>query len=139
MHLRQCRAQQPTCAQPATAIYLKLQLVQVRALGLQQLERELQQPVQAQELVREQRQPVQAQQQLAQELQQPVQELQQPVQARRQRLRQRQSPFQQERSRLLRLESRSKFQKLVMALRYQPCQWILRKVAHRQKRCRQLF
>jgi polyhydroxyalkanoate synthesis regulator protein len=132
MHLRQCRAQQPTCAQPATAIYLKLQLVQVRALGLQQLERELQQPVQAQELVREQRQPVQAQQQLAQELQQPVQ-------ARRQRLRQRQSPFQQERSRLLRLESRSKFQKLVMALRYQPCQWILRKVAHRQKRCRQLF
>jgi polyhydroxyalkanoate synthesis regulator protein len=132
MHLRQCRAQQPTCAQPATAIYLKLQLVQVRALGLQQLERELQQPVQAQELVREQRQPVQAQQQLAQELQQPVQ-------ARRQRLRQRQSPFQQERSRLLQLESRSKFQKLVMALRYQPCQWILRKVAHRQKRCRQLF
>jgi polyhydroxyalkanoate synthesis regulator protein len=111
---------------------LKLQLVQVRALGLQQLERELQQPVQAQELVREQRQPVQAQQQLAQELQQPVQ-------ARRQRLRQRQSPFQQERSRLLQLESRSKFQKLVMALRYQPCQWILRKVAHRQKRCRQLF
>jgi Na+/phosphate symporter len=137
MHLRQCRAQQPTCAQPATAIYLKLQLVQVRALGLQQLERELQQLVQVralglQQLERELQQPVQAQQQLAQELQQPVQ-------ARRQRLRQRQSPFQQERSRLLRLESRSKFQKLVMALRYQPCQWILRKVAHRQKRCRQLF
>jgi hypothetical protein len=118
MHLRQCRAQQPTCAQPATAIYLKLQLVQVRALGLQQLERELQQPVQAQQLE-------QAQRQL--------------VQAPRQRLRQRQSLFQQARSRLLQLESRSKFQKLVMALRYQPCQWILRKVARRRKRCRQLF
>jgi hypothetical protein len=107
-----------------------LQLAQVQALGLQQLEQAQRQLVQVQQQLEQAQQPAQVQQLvLAQEL----------VQARRQRLRQRQSLFQQARSRLLQLESRSKFQKLVMALRYQPCLWILRKVAHRQKRCRRLF